>query len=160
MATSPIVAAAASLNDVFAAVAAPLLSFLPPRDVFAVSLINKYAHAVVNENLFNILYLQQNNNTITQQRGSLEAQLSSNLSVSNVNDTSTVDILYTHSFATRDDIINCLLDKIRYANIRYVRGRFATSETLQETLSQVGEDLHDPNNWLELDGSWSGTFRR
>ena len=59
MATSPTVAAAASLNDVFAAVAAPLLSFLPPRDVFAVSLINKYAYAVVNENLFNTLYLQQ-----------------------------------------------------------------------------------------------------
>lgn len=155
MASSPTAAAAATnLNDAFAAVSAPLLSFLLPRDLFAVSLIDKYAYAVVTENLFNILYLQQNHNT----QRSIETQLSSGLAVTN--DTSTVDILYTHSFTSRDEIINCLLDKIKLANVRYIRGRFATAETLQETLSQVGEDLHNPNNWLELDGSWSGTFRR
>lgn len=154
MASSPTAATTTNLNDAFAAVSAPLLSFLLPRDLFAVSLIDKYAYAVVTENLFNILYLQQNHNT----QRSIETQLSSGLAVTN--DTSTVDILYTHSFTSRDEIINCLLDKIKLANVRYIRGRFAPAETLQETLSQVGEDLHNPNNWLELDGSWSGTFRR
>ena len=146
------------INDVYAAVGAPLLSFLSPRDIFAVSQTTHYANGVVTENLFNILRLQQ-------QQPRRPALLSS--SDYNNNDTTTsgdtsVDIIYKHSFTERAKLVECLLDKIRIANLRYIRpGRLTTTETLDETSTCVREDINDATNWLKGDGgaTWYGSFR-
>ena len=144
------------INQVYAAVGTIFLSFLSPRDIFAVSLTTHYANVVVTENLFHILRLQQ-------QRRQRLSSLSSSSPDENAagGSEASVEILYKHSFTEREELIDCLLDKIRIANLRYIRpGRLTSTETLDETLTKVGEDINDVTNWLKGDGglTWYGSL--
>ena len=142
------------INDVYAAVGAPLLSFLSPRDMFAVSLTTHYANGVVTENLFHILRLQQQ-----QPRSSSP---SDNNDITTTSDVTSVDVIYKHSFTERKQLVDCLLDKIQSSNLRYsLPGKLFNTETLQETLTCVRDDASDVNKWMvnHTGFEWYGTFR-
>ena len=145
------------INDVYAAVGATFLSFLSPRDIFALSLTTHYANGVVTENLFNILRLQQQR----RKRLSPSSSTTPDINVAGGSDAS-VEILYKHSFTEREKLVECLLDKIRNSNLRYsLPGRLTSTETLDETLTCVREDASDVNKWMEnhTGFEWYGTFR-
>ena len=145
------------INDVYAAVGATFLSFLSPRDIFALSLTTHYANGVVTENLFNILRLQQQR----RQRLSPSSSTTPDINVAGGSDAS-VEILYKHSFTEREKLVECLLDKIRNSNLRYsLPGKLTSTETLDETLTCVREDASDVNKWMEnhTGFEWYGTFR-
>ena len=147
------------INDVYAAVGAPLLSFLSPRDIFAVSQTTHYANGVVTENLFNILRLQQQQ---PRRPTLLSSSDNNNYNNTTTSDASSVDIIYKHSFTEREKLVECLLDKIRKSNLRYsLPGKLTNTETLNETLTCVREDASDVNKWMEnhTGFEWYGTFR-
>ena len=142
-------------SNILTAVAIPLLSYLTPRELFCLSLTNHYAYSVIAESLFDVYHMQHQHRRRFKQ---LEPPIKID-EVDSTIDQVHVDILDKHTFTTRKKIVDCTLDKIRLANLRYNRpGSFTSTETLEITMEQVEEDINDLSKWLVSDGAWYGTF--
>ena len=142
-------------SNILAAVGTPLLSYLEPRELFCLSLANHYVNAVITESLFDVYHLQHQHRRRFKQ---LEPPITIE-EIDSTIDNVHVDILDQHTFSTRKEIIEVLLDKIRVANLRYHRpGTFVATDTLEVTMEQVEEDINNLSKWLVSDGAWYGTF--
>ena len=125
-------------SNILTTVGTSLLSYLEPRELFCLSLANHYAYSVIAESLFDAYHMQH------QHRRRFK-QLESPITIDEIDSTIDkvhVDILDKHTFTTREEIIEVLLDKIRLANLRYHRpGTFVATDTLEVTMEQVEEDV-------------------
>ena len=144
-----------TFDNIISAVGTPLLSYLNPRELFCLSLTNHYANTVITESLFDIYHMQHQHR---RQFKHLKEPITMD-EIDTTTDNVHIDILYQHTFPTREKIVDCLLDKIRLANLRYNRpGTFVSTYTLEETMECVEEDINDLSKWLVSDGAWYGTF--
>ena len=142
-------------SKILTAVGTSLLSYLEPRELFNLSLANHYAYTVITESLFDVYHLQHQHRRRFKQ---LEPPITID-EIDSTIDKVHVDILDQHTFSTREEIIEVLLDKIRLANLRYHRpGTFVCTDTLEVTMEQVEEEINDLSKWLHADGAWYGTF--
>ena len=142
-------------DNIISAVGTPLLSYLTPRELFCLSLTNHYANTVITESLFDIYHMQHQHRRQFKQLKEPITMDEIDTTIDNVH----VDILWQHTFPTRERIVDCLLDKIRLANLRYNRpGTFVSTDTLEDTMEFVEEDINDLSKWLVSDGAWYGTF--
>jgi len=142
-------------SNILAAVGTPLLSYLAPRELFCLGLTNHSVESVITESLFDVYHMQHQHRRRFKQ---LEPPITIN-EIDSTIDNVQVDILDQHTFSTREEIIEVLLDKIRLANLRYHRpGTFVCTDTLEVTMEQVAEDINDLSKWLHADGAWYGTF--
>mmetsp|Transcript_36083 Transcript_36083/g.66134 ORF Transcript_36083/g.66134 Transcript_36083/m.66134 type:complete len:259 (-) Transcript_36083:433-1209(-) len=132
-----------TMDDVFAAIGTELYTFLAPRDLFCFSLSNHHFSRDVRAKLFHIC-LQQLKFPASDDRAPAAAS---------------VVISNKHSFATRGEVAECLMEKIKFANLRYdPPDHIVYKDTIEETLALTKEAISDESRWSE-ECAWYGTFK-
>ena len=135
------------IDHVFSSAGIELYSFLAPRDLVSLSLINRQSLADVRENLFDICSRQRRELSPAVEAG--EASMTA---------TTSVAIHDTHSYVAKEDLADTLVKKIKAENLRYnIPGCLTPVDTLGETLSEIKGDLCDESRWF--DGAWYGNFK-
>ena len=144
-----------TIEDVISsAVGIGFYRFLTPTELLSLSLSNKNFSKNIRENIFATCLRQQSEMSKLPSDGlggGAEA---------------TITISREHSFTTREDLADCLLERIRIKNLRrcvtpsdsrdIVLGKLPDG-TLEGTLDAARDELSDESRWDE--GRWHGTFK-
>ncbi|KAL7547960.1 hypothetical protein ACHAWF_011233 [Thalassiosira exigua] len=145
-APAPAPAAPATFGDVMAAAGVELYSLLTPRDLCSLSMSNRAFRMDVRKNILLLC--------------SRAAESSNPECPSDCETQTSVVISNQHSFTSRVDLAECLLEKTKLANLRYEPLGFSSGpspDTLETTLTMARKDLGDQSRWY--DSSWYGNFK-
>lgn len=143
----------AHIEDVCATIGIDLYSYFSPRDLVSLGRTSRYFSTNIRKSIISICLQQQQ-----QRRGDSHGIVGSGSDGSTTEAEALVEISDRHSFTTKHELADHLVEKIRAANLRYLpKGCTACIDTLQETLDLVQRSISDETSWCTC--SWYGSFR-